>query len=99
MARTKAARTKDKGKDAARLALQWERDVLHTPMMNIIGECLGRHVEGLRDAGKLLRSSRTLSGRQWFIPLRNPIFRTLERFRKHFENARFVDGDVVRGVL
>ena len=70
---------------------QWERDVLHTPMMNLIGEYLCCFSAGVPDASRFLRCSSTLSGRELDVS-GVPVFRTLERFRKRVLDKRFEEG-------
>ena len=75
---------------------KWERDVLHTPMMNLIGEYLCCFSELLEQSEVLallrfLRCSSTLSGRELDVS-GVPVFRTLERFRKRVLDKRFEEG-------
>ena len=75
---------------------QWERDVLHTPMMNLIGEYLCCFSELLEQSEVLallmfLRCLRTTSGRKLDVN-GVPVFRTLERFHQRILYERFVEG-------
>ena len=81
---------------------QWERGVLHTPMMNLIGEYLCCFSELLEQSKVLeqsevlallmfLRCSRTTSGRKLDMS-GVPVFRTLERFRERILDERFEEG-------
>ena len=81
---------------------QWERGVLHTPMMNLIGEYLCCFSELFEQSKVLeqsevlallmfLRCSRTTSGRKLDVS-GVPVFRTLERFRERIRDERFKEG-------
>ena len=75
---------------------KWERDVLHTPMMNLIGEYLCCFSELLEQSEVLallmfLRCSRTTSGRKLDVS-GVPVFRTLERFHQRILYERFEEG-------
>ena len=77
---------------------QWERDVLHTPMMNLRGEylCCFSELLELEQSEVLallmfLRCSRTTSGRKLDVS-GVPVFRTWERFRERVLDKRFQEG-------
>ena len=67
--------------------------MLHTPMMNLIGEYLCCFLEQSEVLALLmfLRCSSTLSGRELDVS-GVPVFRTLERFRKRVLDKRFEEG-------